>query len=223
MHRRSRRSTTHPLALVAVFGLVVAAVAMAGALIAASTLGGFFAERTTETPSAVVLAGVRDTAIFQAATGRFTTVVDQTTETDHIPSWLKGERVALSAEGDVEAVVDLGQLSEEDVDIAEDGSVTVHVARPHLTDPSLDLEATTVVGRERGIVDRLGGALTDGSPTDDREVQQRAVEKLREAAAQSDLLARAEENTARHLEDLLAASGVEDVTVVFDAQGPDAA
>ena len=68
--------------------------------------------------------------------------------------------------------------------------------------------------RERGLLDRLGSVLSD-NPTSERELYQLAQAKMQAAAAQSDLLARAEQNTRAMLESMLRSLGYTDVTVTF--------
>ena len=48
--------------------------------------------------------GIQDMARFDAATGRFQTLVDQETDANLLPDWLKGEHKVLVAEGDVRGV-----------------------------------------------------------------------------------------------------------------------
>ncbi|HEX7444554.1 MAG TPA: DUF4230 domain-containing protein, partial [Acidimicrobiales bacterium] len=81
-------------------------------------------------------------------------------------------------------------------------------------------DATRVIARDRGLLNRVGDAVTGANPVDDQHLYQRAAEKLSDAAAQSDLRNRAETNTEQFLRDTLKSAGVDDVTVVFDAPAP---
>jgi hypothetical protein len=71
-----------------------------------------------------------------------------------------------------------------------------------------------VVGRDRGIAERLAGLVED-NPVDDQDVYRLATQKLDEAAVQSDLLNRAEDNTRGMLTSLVTSLGYEQVTVTF--------
>jgi hypothetical protein len=71
-----------------------------------------------------------------------------------------------------------------------------------------------VFSRERGLLDRLGSVLSD-NPTSERELYLLAREKMQAAAASSDLLPRAEENTRAMLESMLRSLGYTEVSVTF--------
>jgi hypothetical protein len=83
-----------------------------------------------------------------------------------------------------------------------------------LAPATLDPAASRVVGRERGIVERVAGAIQN-DPVDDEALYQLASRKLDETARQSDLLARAETNTREMLTSLARSLGYERVTVTF--------
>lgn len=176
-----------------------------------------FPNQTTEGNDAVVLTKIQNLARFEAATGHFQTLVDQTRSNDHLPGWVSGERNVLAAEGDVEATVDLSKLPAGAIQVSSDGKhATVHLPAPTLSEPRLDPKATRMVGHEAGIIDRVGDGLTGGDPAAVAELQQRAASKLSAAAEQSDLKERARVNTEHFLRDTLRSTGVDDVTVVFD-------
>ena len=71
-----------------------------------------------------------------------------------------------------------------------------------------------MISRDRGLLDRLGSVFSD-SPTGERGLQLAAQEKMKAAAAASDLSARAEQNTRKMLEALLGNLGFTSVTVTF--------
>ena len=206
-----------------IFGAIGAVVFVGAALVVALALiTGLpalnpFTSHTTEHHDGVVLAKISDLARFEAATGRFETIVDEQ-KSSKLPDWATGERVVLDAQGDVTASVDLSKLPSDAITMSGDGkSATVHVPAPVLEQPRLDPSTTRVVARERGLVNRLGDAVSGSNPTNDQGLYQRAAEKLTAAADQSDLQARARANTERFLRDTLGSVGVTNVTVVFDA------
>ncbi len=200
--------------------IVGAALFVAVALITGIAALNPFTTTTTERPDSVALAKITDLSRFEAATGRFETIVDQQ-KSSKLPDWATGERVVLDAQGDVTASVDLSKLPADAISLSDNGtSATVHVPAPTLEPPRLDPATTRVVARERGMVNRLGDAISGSDPTNDQALYQRAADKLSAAASQSDLQARAEANTEKFLTDTLSTVGVKHVTVVFDAPPP---
>jgi hypothetical protein len=119
------------------------------------------------------------------------------------------------AAGSVDASVDFSNLDEDGIRVSDDRrSVTVSLPMPVLSEPRVDPEKSRVVSRDRGLLDRLGSAFSD-SPTSDRELYLTAQEKMRTAAAESDLRARAEHNTRQMLEAMLRSLGFTEITVNF--------
>lgn len=175
-----------------------------------------FASHTSEHPDGVTLATISNLSRYEAATGRFETIVDQQSSTK-LPDWATGERVVLDAQGEVTASVDLSNLPDDAIQMSADGkSATVRVPEPTLEQPRLDPSTTRVVARERGMLNRVGDALSGSDPTNDQQLYQRASDKLAAAATQSDLQDRAKANTEQFLTDTLHQAGVTNVTVVFD-------
>ena len=224
MSARSRRETRGSRRITVVAASVAAAIAFVGAaafavVLAVGALSGFnpFARTTTERPDGVALDQVRDLARFDAATGRFQTLVDQQQTTKLLPSWVSGSDVVLAAAGDVDATVDFSHLDSAALQRSADGhQVTVHLPEPVLGTPKLDPTQTRVIDRQRGLLDRVGDAVGDGDPVPQQQLEQRATAKLADAAAQSDLQARAEANTQAFLQHLLASGSVTQVKVVWD-------
>ena len=215
-----KRSAGRAFGAVLALGALGAAVMVAVMLMASVSSLNPFATTRTEHQDSVVMTKIQDLSRFEAASGRFTTIVDEETDTK-LPSWATGERVVLDAEGDVTASVDLSHLPTDAIQLSDDGtSAVVHVPAPVLDQPRLDPDATRVVARQQGVLNRLGSAVTGSNPVDDQALYQRATEKLADAAGQSDLQDRAKQNTEAFLEQTLSASGVTHVTVVFDAPAP---
>ena len=79
----------------------------------------------------------------------------------------------------------------------------------------LDPATSRVVGRERGLLNRIADALQD-NPADDQELYQLAQAKLNQAAKTSDLARRGQENTRQMLTTLAGSLGFSDVTVTFE-------
>ncbi len=226
MSARSRRETRGSRRVTLMAASAAGAVAFVAAaafavVLGVSALGGLnpFARTTTEKPDGVALDQVRDLSTYDAATGRFQTIVDQQQKTRALPSWASGSDVVLAAAGDVDATVDFSHLSSTALQRYADGhQVTVHLPAPQLSTPKLDPSQTRVIARQRGLLDRVGDAVGDGNPVAQDQLEQRAQAKLAQAASQSDLQDRAERNTSAFVQHLLTGGSVTKVTVVFDQQ-----
>ncbi|HWI04695.1 MAG TPA: DUF4230 domain-containing protein, partial [Acidimicrobiales bacterium] len=81
-------------------------------------------------------------------------------------------------------------------------------------EPTVDVQQSRVVSRDRGVFDRIGSAFSD-NPSSEKPLILAAEQKMREAANASDLRARAEDNTRKMLEGLVRALGYSDVSVTF--------
>lgn len=172
-------------------------------------------EKVIDHRSPALMLALDDLAEYHAAKGRFQVVVDLEKDTPYVPGIVKGERTTYLANGSVDGVVDLRGLEVGSV-TTEGEAVVITLPRPRLGEPVLDLESSKVVARDRGVLDRIGGVLSD-SPTSERDVALLAEDKLVDAAAESDLLRRAEDNTRSMLTGLARSFGYSDVTVRFDA------
>lgn len=201
------------VALAAVVGVQVVGVAR--------DLMGSAEQRTVDHSPAPLMLALSDLAEYHAATGTFQAVVDLERDTPYLPPLISGERTTLLATGHVNALVDLSELGPDRVVAAPDGnSVTIALPPPRLAPASVDPAASRIVDRDRGLVERLAGVLAD-DPVDDGELYRLAAQRLDEAAAQSDLLTRAETSTREMLTTLAGSLGYERVTVTFDAPAPD--
>lgn len=174
-----------------------------------------FASKTVDRTGPAVLDAVVELQELRVARANLQVIVDVEEDVNNVPSWLKGQRTVIVAAGTVDASVDLGSLQEGDVVLSEDRrSVTITVPRPVLGEARLDMERTQVVARERGVVDRVNAALGDGA--DDQALFVLAEKRLdAAAAADGDLLDRAEASTRATLTDLLGELGFDKVRVEF--------
>jgi hypothetical protein len=170
-------------------------------------------------PAPLVLA-LRDLAEYHAASGTFQAVVDLERDTPHIPAVISGERVTFLAVGTVDAVVDFSNLTAEHVRVSADRrEVTITLPAPQLQRATIDHEASRVLDRDRGLVERLSGVFEE-NPTSEQELYRVAQTKLDAAAARSNLLQRAEGSTRTMLTGLAGSFGFERVTVTFAAPEP---
>lgn len=191
----------------------IATLGLAAALVGLPSFANPFASETVVRDHAAVLDSLEEIADLHAATGEYQVVVDVEERTRFVPAFLKGERTTFLAQGAVDAYVDLDQLDDDSVIVGEDGAVTVVLPPARLADPVIDHEASGVLDRDRGVLDRVGGVFSD-SPTSDRELYRRAEERLARAAAESELRERGEAKAVATVEALLRDAGVTDVRVV---------
>lgn len=170
---------------------------------------------TTQRSTPAVLRAVQDLSTYTAASGSFQVLVDSQDDVNLVPSFIAGKRTLLVATGTVDAEVDFSGLGVEGVTLSPDGR-SVEVTLPHaqLARAELDNSQTYVAERQRGIVDRIGEALSS-SPGDDHELLERAEQQLHDVAAGTELQQRAEDNTRTMLTGMLGSLGFETVTVRF--------
>ena len=203
-------------------GLGIVALVVVAALAGAGRLGDFlpslsnpFRTETVDRTSPALLQSLADLSDYHAATGNFQVIVDTEKDTRFVPSFIRGERTVFVAGGSVDAVVDFSQLDSRSIQVSPDRtSVTIVLPAPTLAEPTVDPDQSRVVSRDRGVLDRIGSAFSD-NPTSERPLVLAAEEKMRDAAAESDLRKRAEENTRRMLEGMLRALGYTSVSVTF--------
>jgi hypothetical protein len=206
---RARRGASVAVAALVIVGLIAVASFVAGRL-----FDWPFATSTVDRSPTPALLELADLAEYHAAVGEFQVLVDVEKDVRFVPEALAGERVLYIGVGSVDAVVDFTDLDDDAVRIDDDGAVTIVLSTPRLEQPVLDVEQSHVAGRDRGILDRLGGLFSD-SPTGERDLQISATAKIADAAAGTGLVERAQENTEAMLGGLLGALGYDDVTVAW--------
>jgi hypothetical protein len=211
--RTARRGRTALLATAAVLGGLVV-VGADRALDALPALANPFEEQVVDRSRPALLQSLADLDELHAAKGTFSVVVDLERDVRNVPSFLAGERTTYLAVGSVDGLVDFSALSGDAV--STDGtSATITLPAPRLDEAEVDLGESRVLDRDRGVVDRVAGALSD-EPTSERDVVLHAQDELSAAAAESDLLARTEAGTRAMLTGLAGSFGYDDVTVRFE-------
>lgn len=201
--------------ITSVVGAVVIVAMLAGAV---CMLAGWrpslnpFGEKTTDRTGSPVLRSLTDISEYHALTAHYETVVDLDKTTNHLPAWFSGERVLYVGKGDVDAVVDFGELDNERVLLSEDAkSVTIKLPAPTAGKPVLDLETSYVVNHDKGLLTRFKGSDLE------REAQLKAISQMSAAATGEDLLTdKAKENTSAMLRGLLGSLGYISVTITYD-------
>lgn len=202
-----------------VFPAVVALAVLLGSSLFALRLLAPGQKRQIDRSGPTILQALSDLSAYRAATGTFQVIVDEEEDITQVPAFLAGERTVLVAAGSVDAEVDFSSLDQDTVVVSPDRrQVTIKLPPAQLTQARLDHEHTYVASRQRGIVNRVGEALS-ASPGDDRELLLQAENKLRDTAADTELRTRAENNTRSMLTTLLRSLGFDRVDITF-AESP---
>ena len=209
--RRRRRAVLLPLVL-------LAGVAVAVALLPLSLPSlNPFREETRDRSQPALLESLENLSEYRAASANLQVVVDVEQDTSLVPAFLKGERTLFLAAGSVDAAVDFGALDEGAIQVDEDRrAATITLPPPRLTPARLDTSRSRIYDRDRGLLDRIGEALSDDGGADQQELYRLAESRLRTAAAEDpEILRTAERNTRSMLTGMLRGLGYEDITIRF--------
>jgi Protein of unknown function (DUF4230) len=202
--------------------LVVALIVVALARFTAwrPSLTNPFGTRTIDRSQPALLLSLQDLSVYKAATANLQLIIDLEKDARFVPSFIKGERTLFVAAGSVDAEVDFSRIDKDAIKVSADKrTATITLPHPTLGRVRIDPNASYVASRQRGILDRLGSAVSD-DPNSQRELYQLADRRIAEAAQQSDLLMRAEQNTRATLEGMLRGLGYTRVTVTFTGSPP---
>lgn len=176
-----------------------------------------FSQSKVDRSAPALLDRLEDLSEYRAASAQLQELVDIENDTRFVPSFISGDRVSFLAFGTVDAVVDFGSLGKGAVEVSGDRTTVTVVLPPARIDTvKVDPGRSRVLNRQRGVLDRLGSVFSD-NPTSERELYQLSEKKLRSAAAESKLTARAETNTRNMLRALFQSLGFEDITIRFEA------
>jgi len=173
-----------------------------------------FQSRTTDRSQPVLLTSIQDISQYHAPVGNFQVVLDVKHNVDWVPGFIAGQRSLFVAAGTVNAYVDFSGLAEQDLTLSLDGkSVKIRLPDAKLDKPNLDQARTYLFSQERGVVNRIGDAL---SVQDQSELYKLAEQKLVSAAKESKLAQQADENTRAMLTGMFKSLDIE-VTFTNDA------
>src|SRR5688500_1914733 len=186
-----KRAIDAMFALVGVWRLLVVGCLLGVMALGLSTVGLPSISWDTETRDSntvPLLITMRNISDYHAASGTFKTMVERTVDAPG-PQWLNGEHIALYTVGNVDAVVDFSQLTEENIEVDDDRrEVSIELPAVTLTNAVLDPIETRVVGHDRGLFNRIGDAASN-TPPDHRDLMTSGQGKLNLAEAISDLRA----------------------------------
>jgi Protein of unknown function (DUF4230) len=196
-------------------GLVVAVLLVVAGMVTIN-LNPFKTESKDHSPPPI-LTELREMSDLHAAQAEFEVVIDDEKDVRYMPAVLAGERVQFVAVGTVDAVVDLSTLTADAIVFdPEENSVVVTLPSPTIADPVIDHELSHVMNRDRGLFNRLGGLFSD-NPTSEAALYDAASQKMADAAAESGLVAMAQDHVEDVLETTITRLGVEDVEVRFES------
>jgi hypothetical protein len=212
--RRSRL----PGAVLVVAAVVAGVIALLVALPLLIPALNPFHEDTIDRSQPVLRKSLENLSDYHAATANMQQVVDVEHDTNLLPSFIKGDRTLFVASGSVDAAVDFRRLRKGAIDVSDDRrAVTITLPPAHLTPARLDTTRSRVYDRDRGVLDRIGDAVSDDGGADQQALYALAESKLQAAAAADPALrATAERNTKAMLEGLLRGLGFERITIRFE-------
>ncbi|MFC9630161.1 DUF4230 domain-containing protein [Streptomyces mirabilis] len=180
-------------------------------------LRDLFGTQTHDRSGPALLKSIQDMSRYDAASGNFQVVVDLEKDAKYLPDAIRGTRTLYVGAGTVEAYVDLGSLAKKDVTVdADRTTATLRLPHAFLGKPALDPNRSYAVSKQRGLLDRLGDFFSD-NPDSEQAVQKLAVKHIGDAAKDSELTKRAEENTTGMLDGLLRSLGFQEVSVSYGA------
>ncbi|MFG2367412.1 DUF4230 domain-containing protein [Streptomyces mirabilis] len=180
-------------------------------------LRDLFGTQTHDRSGPALLKSIQDMSRYDAASGNFQVVVDLEKDAKYLPDAIRGTRTLYVGAGTVEAYVDLGSLAKKDVTVdADRTTATLRLPHAFLGKPALDPNRSYAVSKQRGLLDRLGDFFSD-NPDNEQAVQKLAVKHIGDAAKDSELTKRAEENTTGMLDGLLRSLGFKEVSVSYGA------
>jgi hypothetical protein len=176
-----------------------------------------FGSRTTDRSQPALLKSIQDMSRFVAAQGNFQVIVDVQNDKKYIPDFLVNDRTLFVAAGSVEAYVDFGSIGQGAIqESADHKTVQIKLPAPQLNKPSIDHDKSYVFAQQKGVLNHLGDVFSN-DPNKLQQLYQLGEQKITDAAKDSELTQRAEENTRKMLDGMLRALGYTSVTVTFAA------
>jgi Protein of unknown function (DUF4230) len=203
------------IGLAAAIAAVIAGLLVLSAVHLLPQLRNPFAETTTDRSGPVLLKSITALSRYEAASGSFQVVVDLSTRTAFIPSFLQGSDTLFIGQGTEIAYVNFGQLNGKAIRVSPDRTaVTVDLPGAQLEPAVLNVNQSYVYAEQQGLLNRIGNFFS-GNPNSQQQVYILAQQKIETAARQSPLLAEAEKNTKGMLDGMLHSLGFQQVTVDF--------
>jgi len=203
------------IGLAAAIAVVLAGLLVLSAVHLLPQLRNPFSTTTTDRSGPVLLKSITALSRYEAASGSFQVVIDLSTHTAFIPSFLDGTDTLFIGQGTEIAYVNFGQLNGKAIRVSPDRTaVTVDLPGAQLEPAVLNVSQSYVYAEQQGLLNRIGNFFS-GNPNSQQQVYILAQHKIETAARQSPLLAEAQKNTTGMLEGMLHSLGFRQVTVNF--------
>jgi hypothetical protein len=208
------------IAVVVVIVILVVAALVASAVHLLPPLRNPFADTTTNRSGPVLLQSISQLSRYEAASGSFQVVVDISSSSPILPSFLQGSDTIFIGVGTDNAYVDFAHLKGDAVRVSADRlSATLSLPHAQLEPAQLDVHQSYVYAQQQGLFDRISQFL-NGNPNSQQAVYELAQQQVQGAAAKSQLIAEAEKNTRTMLVSLLQSLGFKNIAVNFTGGGP---
>jgi hypothetical protein len=203
------------IGLAAAIAAVLAGLLVLSAVHLLPQLRNPFSTTTTDRSGPVLLKSITALSRYEAASGSFQVVIELSTHTAFIPSFLDGTDTLFIGQGTEIAYVNFGQLNGKAIRVSPDRTaVTVDLPGAQLEPAVLNVNQSYVYAEQQGLLNRIGNFFS-GNPNSQQQVYILAQHKIETAARQSPLLAEAQKNTTGMLEGMLHSLGFQQVTVNF--------
>jgi Protein of unknown function (DUF4230) len=174
-----------------------------------------FAETTTVRSGPALLKSITALSRYEAASGSFQVVVDLSTKSSLLPSFIEGSQTLFVGSGTDIAFVDFSHLSGKAVVVSRNRrTVTITLPPARLEPAVLNVRRSYAFAEQQGVLNRIGNFFST-NPDSEQRVYQAAQHKIQQAAKSSPLVAQAEKNTTTMLTGLLHSLGFKQVTVTF--------
>jgi hypothetical protein len=174
-----------------------------------------FTTTTTVSSGPVLLKSITALSRYEAASGTFQVVVDLSTHTSFIPSFIAGSQTLFIGDGTVIADVNFGGLKGSAIQVSPSRTaVTIRLPSAKLEPAVLNVNQSYVYAEQQGLLNRVAGFFA-GNPNSQQAVYVAADQKIQTAANRSGLVADAERNTRAMLAGMLSSLGFQHITVVF--------
>jgi hypothetical protein len=174
-----------------------------------------FAQTTSIQSGPVILKSITALSRYEAASGTFQVVIDLSTHTSFVPSFIAGSQTLFIGDGTVVAYVDFGSLHGRAIQVnSARRAVTVRLPAAALEAPVLNVDQSYVFAQQQGLINRVANFFS-GNPNSQQAVYISADQRIAAAARSSGLVADAERNTREMLTGMLATLGFQQIAVLF--------
>ena len=133
----------------------------------------------------------------------------------YVPDVLLNDRTLFVAAGSVEAYVDFSSIGQGAItDSPDHKSAEIKLPAPALGKPNIDHNKSYVFAQQKGLFNIVGD-LFNGDPNKQQQLYLLGEQRIADAAKESELPQRAQENTRKMLESMLRALGYTSITITF--------